>query len=265
MTSVIGMIIFFTLQTACSAVYAHTGNKSAAHAVIAFIFLFYGSYDLAFTPLIVSYTVEILPYQIRAKGFTVFNFSISLSLIFNQYVNPVALGSSRSTRVSHIPFVLTYIFRCHRLEILPRLCHLAVLRGCLPLVLCVYVECLLFLLVNPPQQLSSRLRTAPSKRPQPCSTETKPLRKFKLLPMPGSSKMKIWTRNRLVPTTIKRSKHDHSPWFLFSGSSGFSSLSFENPPFALYHVDTCTICLRFALALVIVHILFTSPPCHVSQ
>jgi hypothetical protein len=109
MTSVIGMIIFFTLQTACSAVYAHTGNKSAAHSVIAFIFLFYSSYDLAFTPLIVSYTVEILPYQIRAKGFTVFNFAISLSLIFNQYVNPMALGSSRFTRVSHIPHLCTNV------------------------------------------------------------------------------------------------------------------------------------------------------------
>jgi hypothetical protein len=48
--------------------------------------------SIAFTPLIVSYTVEILPFQLRAKGFTVFNFAISLSLIFNQYVNPVALG-----------------------------------------------------------------------------------------------------------------------------------------------------------------------------
>ncbi|KAJ3491276.1 hypothetical protein NLJ89_g11353 [Agrocybe chaxingu] len=93
MTSVIGMIVFFTLQTACSAVFANTGNKAAANSVIAFIFLFYGFYDLAFTPLIVSYTVEILPYQIRAKGFTVFNFAISLSLIFNQYVNPVALDA----------------------------------------------------------------------------------------------------------------------------------------------------------------------------
>jgi len=101
MTSVIGMIVFFTLQTACSAVYAKTGNQSAAHSVIAFIFLFYASYDLAFTPLIISYTVEILPYQLRAKGFTVFSFSISLSLIFNQYVNPVALGSSRFICVSH--------------------------------------------------------------------------------------------------------------------------------------------------------------------
>jgi len=41
----------------------------------------------------VSYTVEILPFAIRAKGFNVFNFAISLSLIFNQYVNPIALDN----------------------------------------------------------------------------------------------------------------------------------------------------------------------------
>jgi sugar porter (SP) family MFS transporter len=93
LTSCVGMFVFFTLQTACSAVYAKTENEAAAHSVIAFIFLYYASYDIAFSPLIVAYTVEILPYQIRAKGFTVFNFAISLSLIFNQYVNPVALDS----------------------------------------------------------------------------------------------------------------------------------------------------------------------------
>ena len=48
-------------------------------------------YSLAFTPLIVMYTLEILPYSLRAKGFNVFNFTISLALIFNQYVNPIAL------------------------------------------------------------------------------------------------------------------------------------------------------------------------------
>lgn len=48
-------------------------------------------FSIAFTPLIVSYTVEILPFAIRAKGFNIFNFAISLSLIFNQYVNPIAL------------------------------------------------------------------------------------------------------------------------------------------------------------------------------
>ncbi|KAJ3528956.1 hypothetical protein NMY22_g9196 [Coprinellus aureogranulatus] len=90
-TSTIGMILFFIMQTVCSAVYAQHGNNSAGYAVIAAIFLFYASYDLAYTPLIVTYTVEILPYQLRAKGFTLFNFAISLSLIFNQYVNPIAL------------------------------------------------------------------------------------------------------------------------------------------------------------------------------
>ena len=49
------------------------------------------AHSLAFTPLIVSYSLEILPYSLRAKGFNVFNFTISVALIFNQYVNPIAL------------------------------------------------------------------------------------------------------------------------------------------------------------------------------
>ncbi|KAF4607581.1 major facilitator superfamily protein [Pleurotus pulmonarius] len=93
LTSAVGMLIFFVMQTVCSAQFALHESDAAAHAVIAFIFLFYASYDIAFSPLIVSYTVEILPFALRAKGFTVFNFAISLSLIFNQYVNPVALDA----------------------------------------------------------------------------------------------------------------------------------------------------------------------------
>lgn len=45
LTSAVGMVIFFTLQTVCSAIYAKNNSESAAHAVIAFIFLFYGSYE----------------------------------------------------------------------------------------------------------------------------------------------------------------------------------------------------------------------------
>lgn len=90
-SSCVGMLVFFTMQTICSARFAVSGSESAAHAVIAFIFLFYAAYDIAFTPLIVSYTVEILPYQIRAKGFNIFNFTISCAIIFNQYINPIAL------------------------------------------------------------------------------------------------------------------------------------------------------------------------------
>lgn len=93
LTAAGGCCIFFTMQTICSAQFAIHGTPGAAHAVIAFIFLYYAAYDVAFTPLIVTYTVEILPYSIRAKGLNVFNIVISLALIFNQYVNPIALGA----------------------------------------------------------------------------------------------------------------------------------------------------------------------------
>ncbi|THV00456.1 general substrate transporter [Dendrothele bispora CBS 962.96] len=94
MTSCIGMLVFFIAQTISFSLFLQHGSPDAAHSVIAFLFLFYAAYDIAFTPLIVSYTVEILPFHLRAKGFNVFNFTISLALIFNQYVNPIALGKS---------------------------------------------------------------------------------------------------------------------------------------------------------------------------
>ncbi|TFK46860.1 general substrate transporter [Heliocybe sulcata] len=93
LTAAGGALVWWVCQTICVALFAQHGSPDAAHAVIAFIFLFYAFYDLAFTPLIVSYTVEILPYSLRAKGFNIFNFTISLALIFNQYVNPVALDA----------------------------------------------------------------------------------------------------------------------------------------------------------------------------
>ena len=79
----LGMFVWWTCQTICFALVQERNNTQAAHGVIAFIclyklfayggnsaddrllVLFYAFYDLAFTPLIVSYTVEILPYPIR--------------------------------------------------------------------------------------------------------------------------------------------------------------------------------------------------------
>ncbi|KAF8897982.1 general substrate transporter [Mucidula mucida] len=93
LTSAVGMFVFFSCQTICFAVFSETGKKGSAYALIAFIFLFFAAYDIAFTPLIVTYTVEIMPFALRAKGLNVFNFTISVALIFNQYVNPIALDN----------------------------------------------------------------------------------------------------------------------------------------------------------------------------
>jgi MFS family permease len=91
LTAGVGMLVAFTVWTACSAVYAKTGSSGAGSAVLAMIFLFYGVAGLAWPGLTVSYTVEILPYNIRAKGLTLCFVFTALSGIFNQYVNPIGL------------------------------------------------------------------------------------------------------------------------------------------------------------------------------
>jgi sugar porter (SP) family MFS transporter len=89
--STAGMLVVWIGETICFAVYSQKGTPAAAHAFIAMIYLFSTFYSLAYSPLIVTYTIEILPYNLRSKGFTVFNFTICASLVFNQYVNPIAL------------------------------------------------------------------------------------------------------------------------------------------------------------------------------
>ncbi|KAG6811658.1 hypothetical protein H0H92_006420 [Tricholoma furcatifolium] len=110
LTSAVLMTVFYTLQTACAGYYTNSGNEAAAHTFLAMIFLYYASYDLAFTPLIVSYTLEILPYPLRAKGFNIFNFSISLSLIFNQYVNSIA--QARIGWKYYVVYCVWLLFEC---------------------------------------------------------------------------------------------------------------------------------------------------------
>lgn len=87
----VGMLISFTIWTACSAVYSRTGDTGAGSAVLAMIFLFYGVTGLAWPGLSVAYTAEILPFHIRAKGLTVFQIGTNCAGIFNQYVNPIGI------------------------------------------------------------------------------------------------------------------------------------------------------------------------------
>jgi hypothetical protein len=82
------MLICFIGWTVCSAIYQDSGNAGAGRAVIAFIWLFSVSYALAWSGLLVAYTVEIMPYKIRAKGLMVMNFWVQVALVINQYVQP---------------------------------------------------------------------------------------------------------------------------------------------------------------------------------
>ncbi len=55
------------------------------------IFVYYFHYDIAFTPLLYSYPTEIFPYHMRSWGLCLTLFSSYLALIFNLFVNPIAM------------------------------------------------------------------------------------------------------------------------------------------------------------------------------
>ncbi|KAG7528002.1 hypothetical protein FFLO_06457 [Filobasidium floriforme] len=91
LVSATGMLCCFVIITACSAVYAQRGDTGAGKAVLAFLYIYFGFYDCAFTSMTYVYLLEILPYSLRTKGFAIFNLSTYVAAFFNIYVNPIAL------------------------------------------------------------------------------------------------------------------------------------------------------------------------------
>ncbi|KAG6331495.1 hypothetical protein ID866_7591 [Astraeus odoratus] len=87
------MLVFFMAQTICLAQYTKYQTTAAGQAFVGFVFLFSAAYDIAFTPLVASYPIEILPFDLRAKGFNAFAFVVCVALVFNQYVNPIAFDA----------------------------------------------------------------------------------------------------------------------------------------------------------------------------
>jgi sugar porter (SP) family MFS transporter len=84
------MCLCFVIWTICSS--RSDQDSAAAKGVIAMIWIFSVCYALAWSGLLVAYTVEILPFKIRAKGLMIMNFFIQVALTINQYVNPLGFG-----------------------------------------------------------------------------------------------------------------------------------------------------------------------------
>ncbi|KAF2004283.1 general substrate transporter [Amniculicola lignicola CBS 123094] len=91
------MMCSFILWTICSSQQEEKHSKAAGQAVVAFIWIFNVSYALAWSGLLVAYTVEILPFKIRAKGLMIMNFWIQAALCINQYVNPLGFDHLHPT------------------------------------------------------------------------------------------------------------------------------------------------------------------------
>lgn len=109
-----GMLVFWTIETVCFFLSSVHGNVTAAHTFIAMNAIFGTFYALAYSPLIVTYTIEILPFEIRSRGYTFFNFTVCASLVFNQYVNPIALKALGwkyyTVYIAWLVFEVTFIY-----------------------------------------------------------------------------------------------------------------------------------------------------------
>jgi hypothetical protein len=90
LVSSFGMLACYMIITRLAGSFAEHGNSSVGIAVIPFLFIYYGFYDIAYTPLIVS---VIWPYHLRSKGIAVCLCSNFVTLFFNLFVNPIALAN----------------------------------------------------------------------------------------------------------------------------------------------------------------------------
>ncbi|KAF9873874.1 hypothetical protein CkaCkLH20_08608 [Colletotrichum karsti] len=91
MISTVGMLAVFASQTLCAGLFNERGDTQAGYGVVAMLFLFYTFFNLAFNALLYSYPMEVLPYHIRAKGYSILMFSGKAANFVNALANPIGL------------------------------------------------------------------------------------------------------------------------------------------------------------------------------
>ncbi|KFY96418.1 hypothetical protein V498_02700 [Pseudogymnoascus sp. VKM F-4517 (FW-2822)] len=66
-------------------------NKAAADVMLFFIFLFGSIYSIGFTPLQALFPVEVLSFEMRAKGMAFSGLAVNMANLLNQFAWPIAL------------------------------------------------------------------------------------------------------------------------------------------------------------------------------
>ena len=76
----------FLAWTITAANYEKTGNlKTSGYPQIVFIWVFGVFYAFAWSGLLVAYSLEILPYKLRAKGLMIMNLTVQAALVLGKY------------------------------------------------------------------------------------------------------------------------------------------------------------------------------------
>ncbi|KAI5928353.1 general substrate transporter [Camillea tinctor] len=91
--STAGMMVSYVCWTGLTSAFIRTNDEATGRTVVAFIFIYYFFYDIAWTPLLQAYTVEIFPYTLRGRGLSVTLITTFLGLIVGNQVNPIAMNA----------------------------------------------------------------------------------------------------------------------------------------------------------------------------
>ncbi|KAK5995333.1 Lactose permease-like protein [Cladobotryum mycophilum] len=86
-----GVFVTFIAWTIAAQQYLDHGSIPAGRLVLACIFIFQGFYTFAWTNLVVTYPLELVTYQMRAKTWAFVLLTIQVATVFGSYVNPIGL------------------------------------------------------------------------------------------------------------------------------------------------------------------------------
>lgn len=87
----VGCGICWIAVTAASGIQATRHDKASSAATVAFIYIFQAVYSFGWTPLQALYPVEVLSFEMRAKGMAFSSLFVSVGTLINQFGFPVAL------------------------------------------------------------------------------------------------------------------------------------------------------------------------------
>ncbi|KAJ4183072.1 hypothetical protein NW755_009920 [Fusarium falciforme] len=91
LVSTAGMLASYIVWTGLTSYFVSSRDEAAGRAVVAFIFIFYFFYDIAWTPLLQAYPVEIFPFTLRSRGLSLTYITASTGLIVGNQINPIAM------------------------------------------------------------------------------------------------------------------------------------------------------------------------------
>ncbi|KAH0290444.1 general substrate transporter [Aureobasidium namibiae CBS 147.97] len=90
-TGMAGCAVVWVGMTTASGLFNETQDASAAKATVAMIFMFGAIFSFCLTPLQALYPVEVLSFEMRAKGMAFSSLAVNAGGLLNQFAWPVSL------------------------------------------------------------------------------------------------------------------------------------------------------------------------------